>query len=1102
MQAQARLNLYFLLMTIKRAHQFFTKHKLFTHRKLELAAVLELTGSENIQWYCDMGSFYHILLRYFGDGENVQPHGFVNYMTNNFPLNSNIIFVFDGATSEQKKETGYLRNAKRLKDAHKLVDFVSALDPKRKTSRAKWAELKKLRKRIWTPSRTLIKSIVEELTKCGFQVEVAEGEADVHIAKQTRSAAVSVDSDLFFHENIIVTAKPVFRGPNITYDVMFRSKVLQSLEISNDSWLALAVVSGNDYKNNIHGFGIASNYKLLKSFQNDLSTVQIVSKYCERLKVENSFKAALDIFCSRLEVLSLVESEAHKEFKALKEEALAGVDKFESDYEEWKKHRSWNRNDFSYLALKKNTRGYNRFLPLAKFEKGKLGRYRFHKVDTSKPTKSPVPAKPAERPAELNDREKKEQEDQENAISEIKTAEDEASVKDKKRKESKKKEDRGGYRLATAEARTLPKEDTSVKKRQLTDESSDLMSLKKVCAIKAHPIGSVGKHVKRGNLSSSTEFYSFTLDALTSAMEDLNLLKRAAQLGTKCLVESFAKQENPSWGTLRGICYSSNAGEGGKGYWQGVLFYLANQIVTGKQKNKAVLEFVNVVGKTPGLLALLKEKVHHYALKNAIGLLAIQLDTEFSNLVVGKIALLAAKVLEHDPSLEEEIEKIDSKYDKYDAIPKFIELNKLLPVSDQWSFPLSPVTNCYFNLDEQAMVSIIESAARDGKHTKIVRFQDEIKKLKEALKEKGRIIIELFGAKRKKYSLLEDYADFAKNYDLSPEEERPCRRVANPFIRASFNKRYVLSNTIVTNGKDFSVLILDLKESKTSSKTKPGTNLLSDARLLRKKQAPKSDFLTQLTKDQVDNLWIVGIDIGERYAIAGTAVKGFGENKEVRNFSVKSKALNEPQWRFREYLNDEKTKEESVYELERSMKRNEDEEMIDFILRYLQCYLKLTVFHNSAKMKKMRWDLDKAQRGEYDRLCHALLVMVNAGIHSKSKGDVVFCLGNAQFESKGTVHRSFEKYFVKKIRSLGYPVLYLNEFMTSQKAPCCGSQAEFFGFRVKYCRHCHKFFHRDVMAGENLVNVARAFLLREGRPEYLTKKKPPDKVSGVIKKRK
>lgn len=83
------------------------------------------------------------------------------------------------------------------------------------------------------------------------------------------------------------------------------------------------------------------------------------------------------------------------------------------------------------------------------------------------------------------------------------------------------------------------------------------------------------------------------------------------------------------------------------------------------------------------------------------------------------------------------------------------------------------------------------------------------------------------------------------------------------------------------------------------------------------------------------------------------------------------------------------------------------------------------------------------------------------------------------------------RYFASKARSLGYTVVSVDENLTSQMCPCCGEKVEAISMRVKYCRSCHKYFHRDVMAGQNMANVARSECLGEGRPAYL--KKPPDK---------
>jgi hypothetical protein len=107
---------------------------------------------------------------------------------------------------------------------------------------------------------------------------------------------------------------------------------------------------------------------------------------------------------------------------------------------------------------------------------------------------------------------------------------------------------------------------------------------------------------------------------------------------------------------------------------------------------------------------------------------------------------------------------------------------------------------------------------------------------------------------------------------------------------------------------------------------------------------------------------------------------------------------------------------------------------------------------------------------------------------------VVIGIGASKFEMGDNTHTLFEKHLVMKLRSLGYTVVRVEEFLTSQMCPRCFSRTEQLKMRVKYCRHFHFFYHRDFMAGENIARVLRDEVTGKGRPEHL-RYKPPDKPS-------
>jgi transposase len=191
--------------------------------------------------------------------------------------------------------------------------------------------------------------------------------------------------------------------------------------------------------------------------------------------------------------------------------------------------------------------------------------------------------------------------------------------------------------------------------------------------------------------------------------------------------------------------------------------------------------------------------------------------------------------------------------------------------------------------------------------------------------------------------------------------------------------------------------------------------------------------------------------------------------------------------------------------MERKMERQPGESLKEFIKRWWPSYVHLSSKFNSRKFKKKLWDYKKAARGEFDRLTNSLLKMVGGTIGKKLNGSekVYIGIGDANFDA-GEAQSEFERYFVKKARSLGYIVGSINEYFTSQKCPNCKNFTEYVnGIRVKYCRTCHKYFHRDVMAGQNIAQEMRNEARGMGRLDYLkpdsggkaetSKVKEPDK---------
>ncbi|KAI1320520.1 hypothetical protein EDD11_000482, partial [Mortierella claussenii] len=70
-------------------------------------------------------------------------------------------------------------------------------------------------------------------------------------------------------------------------------------------------------------------------------------------------------------------------------------------------------------------------------------------------------------------------------------------------------------------------------------------------------------------------------------------------------------------------------------------------------------------------------------------------------------------------------------------------------------------------------------------------------------------------------------------------------------------------------------------------------------------------------------------------------------------------------------------------------------------------------------------------------------------------------------------------------RSLGYLVVGINEYYTSQKCPDCHNFIARVTIRQLYCTRCCHYHHRDVMAAENMVKIVRQCLETQTRPLHL-----------------
>ena len=433
--------------------------------------------------------------------------------------------------------------------------------------------------------------------------------------------------------------------------------------------------------------------------------------------------------------------------------------------------------------------------------------------------------------------------------------------------------------------------------------------------------------------------------------------------------------------------------------------------------------------------------------------------------------------------------------------------------------PLSGPGNGYVILTEEAFAELLDLGPSIDDDPKLSIRPATVKYMQS--KHKGEVIRALFGSSyNNAYCTVQHYLDVDQS------------------ARATLPRR-ILYNTISTDGVDLKVHHIDRMHSAKKNLSSHGfgtTVTTSELANLCQQTRPRSRLpLVGKLPPESRPQDFVGLDLGQTFTV-GACAKG-RSFAGVRNLSIKQKALQEPLRRHQQWLNAAKKKwfddkHVDLFSVESAcdVKIDSDGPVSEKWIKWFDRYDKLSAFYNSTAVMKRRWDLEKALRGEYDRAVSGIMSMVGVDWSRPTLNDqnrVLFVVGTGKFGSTNSLHTSFSEYFIKKVTSLGYRVLGVDEYFTSQKCPCCKQQTESIGIRVKYCRGCHKFFHRDVMAGENMVNAAQLIVETGERPEYLcrpsknsttdsnnmadgskhltdddvNKKKPPDKGGGGLKRK-
>lgn len=1048
-----------------------------------------------------------------------------------FGASGNVVAVLDGKRSVEKRLASSLRQ-KRLEAAMRnLREVLNEEDFTSRVSRAKWRHIEKLIQRTNTVTQETTVTLSEALKTLNVRVVIADYEADVYIAQQHDvHFVISRDSDLIFHRNVPVLYSPKTRSRFCTLQRVQKATLLEKFELTASAFQALAIVTGNDYVTNIPEFGFCSNIKFLRSLSKELvddaGVEEFVYCYCDELGVaRNHFEMAYKIFVMLSESAEVQHSSPLSsvatavDLASERAELLQRVHELKAEYRQAiQALREDKRQSRQYSSLKTYYHE-NRFRPL--FQRETL-RYSFRQVDHTNQSRAVPPPLPRERPKRIADQEKGDDGDGSGYRP------DDDGPKQPKDTESKGKNKKGNYRSSGKRSRDAANVKEPGEKRARTAQTVELTSLKNNHAVKTLVVGGLYSRLKKG-VGKDSLLVEYCSKMIHRAVDELNTLKMLACL----LVSEFINRvlesgEIENVRVLDEIVLSSTKGNGGRLFWGGVLSLIRNGKRRESVHTASVMLFEEIMKDDlkalytliPGTFKWTVDgsgKVvridisEQLCLSRALESLRDELDKEFAQVIMGRIEFVAADVLEYQKSYLEThcegeelrlaIEQVECAIEEMESVDGkvelFYELNQILPKQQRWSFPSSAPTHAFCEFTEEALVKLLlsESKWKPYKETFGIPADEDAKQryaaIQQEFKDLARSVYDI--------SATDDMSKFFENLYKERKGHVICFLFGSNYkqklkvLDDDREARYILSQSICTNGKELQLRAVDTKSTRKGTGIPPTQrSLIEAAKDTTKTKKFRFDRYEGLPYS--DDTWYVGIDLGQRYLASACAVKGSGDSRVVRNLAIKAKAVREPMRLYSSWLTS--TKEaydaqdsDKIAGWERQLERKSSQSWDEYFRAYVAAFMSLSQFYNSNSMKRRKWDVKKALRGEYDRAVNAILRMVDTNISRKSENDkVVFGIGDCDFSyGQSEDHKSFKTYLYNKLKSLGYRVYGIGEYNTSQKCPRkdCHEKCEFVSMRVKYCRHCHVFYHRDIMAGENIASALIAKCKGEDRPAHL-----------------
>ncbi|KAF9165033.1 Elongation of fatty acids protein 2 [Actinomortierella ambigua] len=337
-------------------------------------------------------------------------------------------------------------------------------------------------------------------------------------------------------------------------------------------------------------------------------------------------------------------------------------------------------------------------------------------------------------------------------------------------------------------------------------------------------------------------------------------------------------------------------------------------------------------------------------------------------------------------------------------------------------------------------------------------------------------------------------------------------------------KGYLLRGSVRTDGHQLQILSFKLRELQSvrfrrypEAKLPPRLTssvggidyFLSEIRNVVK----SPDDVLKIFGCLANQIKILALDLGQACVVGSSLLLPDSDpagEETFHNQAVKTKAVLQPIFKMRRWMQDQKTRpldgaDQGSGASGQNMPRSiaEVESRMPPLRHRSKYNQQLDDFYNKGfRFKKHTWDASRAKQEEYNKIANALLKSVGGNIGTKRAEDnhVIIAVGLSKFQTKtglSSLDGTFGRYFLRgqpancgthlvfKARSLGYIVVGVNEYYTSQKCPRCQDFIGRITYRRLHCRRCKRRYHRDAMAAANMCNIVRSHLDGQGRPKYL-----------------